>query len=113
MQTTPTYNCRMERRLNPRARLSTPFWLNKYLDGYPHLAELVEVSEEGMLIRTIREPSNPKNTFALELGIPGNPHRLWIWTECVRRVGALQALRVHYADLFERAQLRQLVRWSC
>lgn len=102
----------MERRITTRARLSTPLWLNKYLGGYPHLAELVDLSEAGMLIRTIREPSNREQAFTLELGIPGNPHRLWIWTECVRRIGTLQALRVHYADLFELAQLRQLVRWS-
>jgi hypothetical protein len=102
----------MERRLAPRALLNKPLWLNKHLDGYPHLAELVDLSEDGMLIRTIREPSNRESTFALELGIPGNPQRLWLWTECVRRAGALQALRVRYADLFEKALLRQLVRWS-
>jgi hypothetical protein len=102
----------MDRRIAPRARLGNPLWLNKYVEGYPHLAKLVDLSEEGMLIQTFQEPSNGASTFALELGIPGNPHRLWIWTECVRRIGQLQALRVHYADLFERAQLRQLVRWS-
>jgi hypothetical protein len=102
----------MERRIAPRARLGSPFWLNKYIDGYPHLAELVELSEEGMLLRTIREPLTRDGTFALELGIPGNPHRLWLWTEHVRQMGPLQAVRVHYADLFERALLRQLVRWS-
>jgi hypothetical protein len=98
--------------MTPRARLNNPFWLNKHVDGYPHLAELVELSEEGLLLRTLREPLNRWSTFALELGIPGSPQRLWVWTECVRRVGPFQALRVHYADLFERAQLRQLVRWS-
>jgi hypothetical protein len=102
----------MERRIVPRARLGQTLWLNKYLDGFPHLAEVVELSEEGMVIRTILEPSSRETTFTLELGIPGSAHRLWLWAECVRRMGTLQALQIRYAELLDRAQIRQLVRWS-
>ena len=103
----------MNRRIAPRARLGErSLFLNKFVDGYPHLAELLEVSESGMLIRTIREPWNREGTFALELGIPGSAHRMWLWAELVRKSGSLQAVRIAHADLLERAQLRQLVRWN-
>jgi hypothetical protein len=102
----------MERRVSLRARLGDrSLWLNKHVEGFPHLAELIDVSETGMLIRTIREPSNRQAAFTLEFGIPGNPSPMWLWAELVRRSGSLQAVRIHHADLFERAQLRQLVRW--
>jgi hypothetical protein len=101
------------RRISRRARLGEhSLFLNKYVDGFPHLAELLDVSESGMLIRTIREPLNRDTTFTLELGIPGSAHRMWLWAEVVRKTGTLQAIRIAHADLLERAQLRQLVRWN-
>ena len=103
----------MERRVSARARLGDrSLWLNKYVDGYPHLAEVVEVSESGLLIRTILEPSNREKAFTLEFEIPGSQHRMWLWGELVRSSGSIQAVRIHHADLLERAQLRQLVRWN-
>jgi len=103
----------MDRRVSLRARVGgRALWLNKHVDGFPHLAEVVEVSESGMLIRTIREPSNRETRFTLELEIPGSSHRMWLWGELVRKSGALQAVRILHADLLERAQLRQLVRWN-
>jgi len=102
----------VERRVSLRAKLDQTLWLNKYVEGFPHLAELVEVSDSGLVIRTIREPSTRDTTFALELGIPGSAHRTWMWAELVRKSEKLQALRILHADLLERAQLRQLVRWS-
>jgi hypothetical protein len=102
----------MERRVSLRAKLGQTLWLNKYLEGFPHLAELLEVSDSGLVIRTIREPSTRESTFALELGIPGSMHRIWLWTELVRKSDKIQALRIVHADLLERAQLRQLVRWN-
>ena len=102
----------MDRRVSPRARLGEQtLWLNKHIGGFPHMAELLEVSDGGMLIRTIREPSNRETTFTLELEIPGSHHRMWLWAELVRSEGNVQALRIVHADLLERAQLRQLVRW--
>ncbi len=103
----------MERRVSLRAKLGQTLWLNKYVEGFPHLAELMEVSDSGLVIRTTLEPSTRETTFALELGIPGTMHRMWLWTELVRKKGEkLQALRILHADLLERAQLRQLVRWN-
>jgi len=101
-----------ERRVSVRARLAKPLWLNKYIEGHPYLSELLDVSEDGLLIRVIREPLNQEDSFPLELGVPGTPHRMWLWARSVRRVGETQAVRVSYADMLERAQLRQLVRWN-
>jgi hypothetical protein len=101
----------MERRTSLRAKLGQSLWLNKFVEGCPHLAELVEVSDGGLVIRTIHEPSNRVSTFTLELSIPGSTHRMWLWAEKIRNVGKLQAVRIVHADLLERAALRQLARW--
>ena len=101
----------MDRRTSLRAKLGQSLWLNKYIEGHPHLAELVEVSDGGLVIRTIHEPSNRATTFTLELSIPGSTHRMWLWAERIRTMGKLQAVRIAHADLLERAALRQLARW--
>ncbi len=101
-----------ERRSSTRARLVKPLWLNKYIEGHPYLAELIDLSDEGLLIRIIREPLNQEDSFSLELGVPGTAQRMWLWARSVRRVGDTQAVQISYADMLERARLRQLVRWN-
>ena len=101
----------MDRRQAARARLSVPFWVNKYIDGYPHLAELEDVSEDGILLRTTCEPSRQEDFCSLEVGVAGSPRRMWLWARNVRRVGNRQALRLVGTELFDRAYLKQLVRW--
>ena len=52
-----------ERRRDPRASFGMLF-LNKYIEGFPHLAGLVEMSASGMLVRKIHEPrSRERNQF--------------------------------------------------
>ncbi len=102
----------VERRISLRARLAKPLWLNKYIEGHPYLAELIDLSEEGLLLRLIREPLNQEDSFPLEFGVPGTPQRMWLWARSIRRVGQTQAVQIAYADMLERAQLRQLVRWN-
>ena len=72
-----------ERRRDPRASFGLLF-LNKYIDGFPYLASLIEMSVSGMLVRKIHEPCVPKDFYSVELGIPWEPgERLWLWTRVV------------------------------
>jgi hypothetical protein len=82
----------MERRKARRARFGTIF-LNKYVDGFPHLVKLVNVSAGGMLVRKLHEPDVDREDFALELGVPGQSERMWLWTWRVWETRELTALR--------------------
>jgi hypothetical protein len=99
----------MDRRTAPRARV--PLLCNKHVEGTPYLAEVVDLSEDGLLLRTTIEPKNQAEHFTLEVGVPGNPQRLWLWARVVRRFGAMQAVKLVGVELFDRAVLAQLVRW--
>lgn len=101
-----------DRRTQQRARIATPMWVNKYIGGFPHLAEILDVSAAGLLIRTIHEPSRQEEYCPLEVGVPGSQHRMWLWARSVRRWDNKQALRLVHAELFDRAYLAQLVRWQ-
>jgi hypothetical protein len=99
----------MDRRIAPRVRV--PLLCNKHLEGTPYLAEVMDLSEDGLLLRTTIEPERQPEHFTLEVGVPGNPQRLWLWARSVRRLGAMQAVRLVGVELFDRAVLAQLVRW--
>lgn len=99
-----------ERRSSPRARLES-LYCNKHTDGMAYLAEIVDVSPRGLLLRTTLEPSSERASFAIELEVPGNPTKLWLWARTVRREGDLHAVELVGTELFDRACLEQLVRW--
>ncbi len=99
-----------ERRRSNRARLE-PLLCNKYIDGMPYLAEVVDLSATGLLLRTTIEPTRQPDGFSIELDVPGNPTRLWLWGRTVRREGGYQAIELVGTELFDRASLAQLVRW--
>lgn len=98
-----------DRRRSARARL--PLFCNKHVEGTPYLAEVVDVSPTGLLLRTTIEPAGQPDRFTVELDVPGNPTRLWLWARTVRRDGDLQAVELLGTELFDRASLAQLVRW--
>ena len=99
-----------ERRRDPRASFGLIF-LNKYIDGFPHLASLIEMSASGMLVRKIHEPCVQKDFYSVELGIPWVPgERLWLWTRCVRDFGDRQALRFVGMGIEERTRIEEIVR---
>ena len=103
----------MDRRSSLRGTPNVPVWVNKYIDGYPYLAELLDVSSEGLLLRTTLEPERAQpESFAVEVGVPGTAHRLWLWAKSVRRGAGRQAVQLVGTELFDRAYLNQLVRWS-
>jgi hypothetical protein len=98
----------MERRTTPRASLGTIF-LNKYIDGFPHLVKLVDVSAGGMLVRKFHQPDLSREHFTVELGVPGRPERMWLWTRRVWENEELVALRFVGIDPIDRGRLAQLV----
>ena len=96
-----------ERRTDGRARFRGIF-ANKYIDGIPHLVEVVDVSASGLQVRRILEPETTSVTYPLELAIGGV--RLWAWTRQVWRRGNREALRMVSTDTVENARLRKFLR---
>jgi hypothetical protein len=97
-----------ERRFQERARFGGLF-VNKHIDGQPHLARVLDLSAGGMMVRKVLEPAKTKSSFAVELGIPWTDERFWIWTRCVRDWGDLQALRFMGLREDERERLAAIV----
>jgi hypothetical protein len=100
---------REDRRQNPRASFGLLFF-NKYIDGFPHLGALLEMSATGMLVRKINEPAEGRSFYSIELGIPWTQERLWLWTRRVRSSGDREALRFVGMGPAERARIEALVR---
>ena len=97
-----------ERRLEERAMLGGLF-VNKHIDGLPHLARVLDLSAGGMMVRKVFEPALARTFFAVELGIPWTDERFWIWTRCVRDWGDLQALKFMGLRDAERSRLAEIV----
>ena len=97
-----------DRRTQARARFGGLF-VNKYVDGLPHLAALLDLSTGGMMVRKVLEPELARTFFAVELAIPWTDERFWIWTGCVRAWGDRQALRFIGLPESDRARIAQIV----
>lgn len=95
-----------DRRGDGRARFAGVF-ANKYIDGIPHVVELLDVSASGLQVRRILEPESSSVTYPLELSLGGVT--LWAWTRRVWRRGNREALRIVAADTVDRARFRKFL----
>jgi hypothetical protein len=95
-----------DRRGDGRARFAGTF-ANKYIDGIPHVVELLDVSASGLQVRRILEPESASMTYPLELSLGGVT--LWAWTRRVWRRGNREALRIVAADTVDRARFRKFL----
>ena len=96
-----------DRRINGRAP-SGGLFANKYIDGLPHIVEVLDVSATGLKLRRILEPESTKITFPLELSVNGIT--LWAWTRRVWRRGNREALRIVSVDSLDRARFGKFLR---
>ena len=102
----------MDRRGEPRAGIYDELGvvlLNKYVDGSPHIVQLVDLSEGGMLVRKIHEPEPARDFYSIEIEVPQSNKRLWLWTRRVWSARNWEALRFVGVGTKDRAQLRSLV----
>jgi PilZ domain len=101
-----------DRRFEERARFQGLF-VNKHIDGLPHLARLLDLSAGGMMVRKVFEPELTRSFFSVELAIPWTDERFWIWARCVRETGDRQAIRFMGLRDEERARLAAVVAQVC
>lgn len=86
---------------------------NKYVDGVPHLCELLEVSMSGALVRGMGGPDAPRASYALELaadaGDGASNRRVWLCATPVWRSGRYEALAFVGQSKMDRLKLASLI----
>jgi hypothetical protein len=91
-----------ERRIAPRARVD--LLVNQYIDGVPHVADVLELSMTGALVRRVGGPDADRAGYAVQLaGDDCDP--MWICAASVWRQGEFEALRFVEASLMDRLKL--------
>ena len=91
-------------------RAGTNILLNKYIDGFPYACRAIDISTSGILVRRISEPELARETYPLEIGIPGADAPIWVWSRPVWNRGPRQALRFVAMAAKDREVLRRFVR---
>jgi hypothetical protein len=65
---------------------------NQYIDGVPHLADVLELSMTGALVRRVHAPDEDRAGYALEVAGEGRDP-IWLCASSVWRVGEFEAIR--------------------
>jgi hypothetical protein len=97
----------MERRSSHRTPVN--LMVNTYLDGYPYACKAVDLSQSGMLMEPIAEPSHAREAFPIEIGMPGMADSIWIWARKVGSRGRAHAVRFVAVDAFDRILLDRII----
>src|SRR6266508_1557447 len=97
-----------ERRRAPRKRAE--MFVNKFIDGLPHVARLMEISAIGCVLERIFEPEVARDLYPLELALPAalGGTRIWLWARPVWAHAGRTALRFVGVDPVDRATLARL-----
>ena len=99
-----------DRRAATRSRVQV--FLNKYVDGVPHLCEAVELSMTGALLRRVHEPDGERACYALEMSASPESkpeERVWLCATPVWRSGSYEALGFVGQSQLDRLRLASLL----
>ena len=97
-----------DRRTQPRRALGGIF-CNKYIGGFPHAVELLDLSPNGIRVRTINEPrSEPEGRYPVQLMRPGRREAMWLWIRTLRREGDEEVLGFVGIDGIERVRIARM-----
>jgi hypothetical protein len=94
-----------ERRRAPRKRVE--ILVNKFIDGLPHVARLLEISAMGCVLERVLEPEAHRDLYPLELALPAalGGTRMWVWARPVWAEAGRTAMRFVGLDPVDRATL--------
>jgi len=99
----------LERRSSRRK--SVHLFCNQYIDGTPVLGETLEISMSGALVRRILGPDVDRACYALEVGLPEQPHeRVFLCAAPIWRSGGFEAVRFVAQTLGDKLRLADLLR---
>ncbi len=94
------------------ARKPVHIYLNKYVDGVPHLCEALELSMTGVLVRRIHEPDGERACYALEIARDQPTRadeRVWLCATPIWRSGRFEALGFVGQSHLDRLRLAALL----
>ncbi len=93
------------------SRKSTDLWVNKFIDGLPHLARVVEVSASGCVLERVLEPDAARDLYPIELALPSSAggSRMWLWARAVHREGDRTMCKFVGLDPVDRATLTRFI----
>lgn len=84
-------------------RVPVDIYVNKVIDGVPHLARTRDISRSGLYLHRLLEPEAPSGArIAVELVLPGTDEVLWAEAEVVRDADGGSGLR--FVDLTPRQE---------
>ncbi len=83
--------------------------VNKYIDGYPYACRAHDISSGGIRIQRPHEPLHTMKSYAIEIGVPGQEERIWVWARVAWTCGPTQALRFLGMGELDRSMLEQLI----
>jgi hypothetical protein len=91
-------------------RRAADILVNKFIDGMPHMARLVEISPTGCLLERMLEPELGRDLYPLEVALPATlgGTRLWLWARPVWSDAKRAAFRFVGLDPVDRATLARL-----
>lgn len=97
----------MERERRRAVRRRADLFVNKFIDGLPHVARLIEISPIGCLLERVLEPEVQRDLYPLELSLPAHfgGARMWLWARPVWSDDARVALKFVGVDPLDRATL--------
>jgi hypothetical protein len=97
----------MERERRRAVRRRADLFVNKFIDGLPHVARLIEISPMGCLLERVLEPEVQRDLYPLELSLPAQfgGARMWLWARPVWSGDGRTALKFVGVDPLDRATL--------
>lgn len=83
------------------SRIEIDLYINKMIDGVPHLARTTDISKSGVRVRRLLEPDAREDAhIALEFVLPGSNEVIWAEAQVVHHTADRTGLR--FVDLAPR-----------
>jgi len=96
MQTTRTQARR-------QSRVPVDFYVNKMINGVPHLARTKDLSREGLYLHRLLEPlTPPRARISLEFMLPGTEEIIWTEAIVVHGRNTRRGVGLRFVDLSPR-----------
>jgi hypothetical protein len=95
-----------ERRSASRTRVD--LFANQYIDGVPHLADVLELSMTGALVRRVHSPDADRAGYAIELASEAGPP-MWLCASSVWRHGDFEAIRFVETSALDKLRLANVL----
>ena len=85
------------------ARVPIDFYVNKMINGVPHLARTKDISRQGLYLHRLLEPQTPpKARISLEFMLPGTDEIIWTEAVVVHGRNTRRGVGLRFVDLSPR-----------